>query len=133
MLTQKCNNKMWFEKYLCALWEHCVNLVMHLWSSVCLTNFNLNCSMGYFFCSISTWNYFLLFLQGFLYIWLYYILWFWFDPETGARCLLRNLLLLFSQLSWSHYTHFFQLFVKIFIFAGFVLVALIHLGFIWYW
>ena len=120
MLTQKCNGEMWFEKYLRALWEYCVNLVMH----VGLTNFILNCSTGYFFCSIHTWKYFPLFLWGVLYIWFYYAPWFWFDPETGTECLLRNLLLLFPRLLWSRYT---LLFPALFLRSSYLLVLYLWL------
>ena len=78
-----------------------MNLVTHSRSSVGLTNIILNGSTEYFFCSIFTWNYFLLFQWGVLYIWLYYALWFRFDSENGIGCLLRNLLFLFLQLSQS--------------------------------
>ena len=44
--------------------------VMHSRSSVGLMIFTLNCSTGYFFWSISTWNYSLSLLWGILYIWL---------------------------------------------------------------
>ena len=119
-VTVKCD----LEKYLHGSWEYCMNLVRHSHSGIGLTIFILNCSMGYFFCSISTWNYFPLFLYSILCIWLYYEHWFRFDPEIGTGCLLRNLLLLFPRRSQSHSTLLFQLFFKIFIFTGFKYINL---------
>ena len=86
------------ESYLRALWEYCMNLITHSQSSVGLTIFSLNCSTGFFFCSISIWNYFLLLLWGVLYIWLYYAFLFRFDPETGTEFLQQILLLPFLRL-----------------------------------
>ena len=99
-------------KIMRILWEYCVNLVTHSWLSVSWMNSNLYCSTGYFFCSISTWNYFPLFLWGVLYIWFYYTLWFWFYSETDTWCLLQNFLLLFPQLLRSCYTLPFSAFFK---------------------
>ena len=97
-----------------------MNLVTLSRSSVGLTKFVLKCSTEYFFSSISEWNYFPLFLWDVLYIWLCYALCFRVDSEIGTGCQLRNLLLLFLQLSRSNCTLPFPGLFKIYVFAGFI-------------
>ena len=110
-----------FEKYLRAIWEYCVNLVTYSRLSVSLLNFILNWSCGYFFCSI--WNYFLLFLWGVLFIWLYYTLIpIWPRKWYGVPAT-KPLAPISTAFTISLYRFFSSSFLKIFIFASFILVA----------
>ena len=58
VLTQKCHGKMGFEKISACFMRLLCESRYAFGISVGLTIFILNCSMGYFFCSIFTWNYF---------------------------------------------------------------------------
>ena len=57
VLTQKCHGKMGFEKISACFMGLLCESRYAFGISVGLTIFILNCSMGYFFCPISTWNY----------------------------------------------------------------------------
>ena len=107
-----------WKKYLRVSWDYRVNLVMYSRSGVGWTIFILNCSTGYFFFSISTWNYSPLFLWGVLYIWLYYALWFRFDLETVTKCLPRTTCSHFHGFHKHTILFLFQLLFKIFVFVG---------------
>ena len=84
----------------------CIMRILHeshytvMWSNVGLILFILNRSTGYFFCSISTWNYFSLLLWSVLYIWLYYAL---FDSN-----LTKKLVQVACYKSFSSYFHCFH-------------------------
>ena len=62
-LTQRCNSDIWLVKniYMCVMRivrKSRYAFAMRFW----FNDLNFNCSTGYFICSISTWNYFPLFL-----------------------------------------------------------------------
>ena len=104
---------------------------MHLQSSVGLTNFVLNHSTEYFFCSHGTiFRYFYEVFYTFGYIMP-------FDSDLTQILVQVDCYKTFCTYFYSFHDHsvpfLFQHFLKIFIFAGFILVALIHPVFIWYW
>ena len=107
-----------------------MNLVTHSWSSVSLTNI-LNCSTEYLFWSISKWNYFPFFYEAF------YTFGFVtpFVSDLTQKLVQGTCYKTAYSYFFSFYDHaapfLFLLFFKIFVFAGFILMTLIHTTFIW--